>query len=716
MKQFFTNRILISLLFSVVLFGCVDTKYNDPENKEISPIPEGTATISIAELKALHSGRDNDTTSIPDNSIIVGQVISNDEPGNIYKELYLQDETGGILIRLDKAPLYTSYKLGQEVGVICDQLVLGSYGGNVQLGIPSLYNGTPAAGRVPGPLMDQYLFTGTIDDSVRTITATINEIQTNLNNYIGRRVKINYVASTDRPGTTYADAVNETTQNRYFNDGTSSSDIVMRNSGYSDFAGEEIPVGYGTMYAIVSTFNGSAQLYINNPVTDMVDFGDVETPPIEGVVFQENFDDRDEGEIDFENWGNSPEQGTVKWKVEGTGNKYAMANAYQSGDATSESWMVLPTIPESNLNLQFRAAAGFFVEGHTDVIRIKVSKNYNGNISSATWEDLTDQATLPVFGDLDEKWWQWTESNINLASFGSNVTIAFVYLGSNTNSTKVEIDNIVVTNNGENSGYYGRAFNKSGYELKSTLSEIISEDYKDIGYAALWTLYQTSDDKYQMKEIIWDMYSDIPDPENPTIPDGVQPGEYEYRIIYDQCGNSGSGEGYCYNREHVVPQSWFDKRAPMVSDAHHIIPTDAYVNTMRSNHPHGMVANASWTSVNNSKLGSGTAASGYTGTVFEPNDEYKGDFARMYLYMATRYEDQIGTWVGNGQAGTVLDGSSDKVYKDWFLNLMIEWHNNDPVSFKELDRNEQIFLQQKNRNPFIDHPEFVNMIWRDNAQ
>ncbi|KXX70302.1 endonuclease [Flammeovirga sp. SJP92] len=720
MKQFFFNKYFITLVVGVLFLGCVDKTYNDPENKEITPIPEGSATMSIADLKAMHSGRDNDTTGIPEDVVIVGQVISDDEAGNIYKELYIQDKTGGILIRLDKAPLYSTYRLGQQVGIICDDLVLGSYGGNVQLGIPSLYNGAPAAGRVPGPLMEQYMFTGTVD-SIEAITASVKEIQENSSAYLGRKVRINNITSTDNTGTTYADAENETTQNRYFNDGTTSSDIILRNSGFSDFAGDKIPEGAGTMYAIVGTFNGTPQLLINNPATDMVDFtdeGDPTDPEEDGkVLLDENFDELSEGEVALDNWTNSNEQGTVKWEVEGNGNKYAFANAYKSGDEASEAWLVLPTITEENLRLRFRSAAGFFVEGHLDVLEVKVSSNYNGSISSATWSDVTDQADLPVFGNPDGDWWDWKESDINLSSFGGNVTVAFVYHGSNTNSTKVEVDNIVISNDAgsetdpEDGDYYGKANGKEGYALKTALADIITNGHKDKGYSALWTLYQTSDDKYQKSEIIWDMYSDIPDPNNPSVPDGRQEGEYEYELIFDQCGQAGGGEKYCYNREHVMPQSWFDKKSPMVSDAHHIIPTDAYVNTKRSNHPHGVVANVSWTSINGSKLGSGTSASGYTGTVFEPIDEYKGDFARMYLYMATRYEDQIGSWENNSQAGTVLDGSSDKVFKDWFLTLMMEWHTNDPVSDKEIDRNQQIFETQGNRNPFIDHPEYAKMIW-----
>ncbi len=99
-----------------------------------------------------------------------------------------------------------------------------------------------------------------------------------------------------------------------------------------------------------------------------------------------------------------------------------------------------------------------------------------------------------------------------------------------------------------------------------------------------------------------------------------------------------SGEGSCYNREHAFPRSWFGGAvSPMNTDVHHVFATDGYVNGRRSSYPYGDVASATYTSSNGSKLGAGSSASGYTGTVFEPIDEFKGDFARAYLApMATQ--------------------------------------------------------------------------------
>ncbi|MGC3978488.1 MAG: endonuclease [Paludibacteraceae bacterium] len=250
----------------------------------------------------------------------------------------------------------------------------------------------------------------------------------------------------------------------------------------------------------------------------------------------------------------------------------------------------------------------------------------------------------------------------------------------------------------EPSGYYSNAENKTQAALKTALSSIISAGAVDKGYDYLYTIYQTSDNLPNGK--VWDMYS--------MKADGTA--DYYFTHNSDKCG-SYSGEGSCYNREHTFCDSWLGTASPQRSDAHHLIPTDGYVNNRRSSYPHGKVGTATWTSSNGSKLGSSDATTGYSGTVFEPIDAFKGDFARMYFYVATRYESKIASWVNNGSANAILDGTSYPAYKSWFYNLMLQWSRMDPVSQKEIDRNNAIYVYQKNRNPFIDHPELAEYIW-----
>ena len=202
-------------------------------------------------------------------------------------------------------------------------------------------------------------------------------------------------------------------------------------------------------------------------------------------------------------------------------------------------------------------------------------------------------------------------------------------------------------------GYYSTA-NGTGYTLKTQLYNII-KGHTDNGYAGLYTTYQTSDRDYYYENdgTVLDMYS-----ENPS---GIDPYNFSSGTT-DRCG-SYSAEGDCYNREHIIPQSVFGSNAPMVSDAHSITPTDGKVNGMRSNYPHGTVGTVTWTSKNGSKLGS-SAISGYSGNIFEPIDEFKGDIARMYFYFATRYENTIASY-----SFAMFDTSSEQVFTTPFLNM-----------------------------------------------
>ncbi|MFV8323503.1 endonuclease [Flavobacterium sp. LS2R12] len=245
------------------------------------------------------------------------------------------------------------------------------------------------------------------------------------------------------------------------------------------------------------------------------------------------------------------------------------------------------------------------------------------------------------------------------------------------------------------SGYYTTA-SGTGYTLKTQLYNII-KGHTDNGYAGLYTIYQTSDRDYYFENdaTILDMYS-----ENPAATD-----PYNYSAGTTQRCGTYSVEGDCYNREHIIPQSTFNSAAPMVSDAHFITPTDGKVNGQRSNYPHGPVTSATWTSLNGSKLGASTT-SGYSGPIFEPINEFKGDIARMYFYFATRYENTVA-----GYSYAMFNGTSNQVYTTAFLNILLAWHNQDPVSPREIARNNAIYTSQNNRNPYIDHPEYVQSIW-----
>lgn len=235
--------------------------------------------------------------------------------------------------------------------------------------------------------------------------------------------------------------------------------------------------------------------------------------------------------------------------------------------------------------------------------------------------------------------------------------------------------------------YYQNANGQKGQALKTALSKIISTGTKDLGYNGLWTAYETTD--LRPDGTIWDIYSNIT----------------KYNPQKDRAGNY-SKEGDVYNREHTTPQSWFKQASPMKSDLFQVFPSDGYVNNRRGNVPLGETKGEKYQSANGfSKLGKSTTP-GYNGTVFEPADEYKGDLARAYFYMATRYENQLGSWSGGVYAQSSYPGLAK-----WALDMFIRWADKDPVSKKEVDRNNAVYKLQLNRNPYVDYPGLEQYVW-----
>lgn len=237
-------------------------------------------------------------------------------------------------------------------------------------------------------------------------------------------------------------------------------------------------------------------------------------------------------------------------------------------------------------------------------------------------------------------------------------------------------------------GYYNSAAGLTGNALRVALHDII-DGHSSQSYDALWSHFYSTDRKSNNK--VWDMYSDVPS--------GTP--AYEFTFYTQQCG-SYDEEGDCYNREHSFPASWFNDGSPMYTDLFHLVPTDGYVNNMRGNYAFGEVNSPTWTSTNGSKRGP-NAYTGYSGTAFEPIDAYKGDFARNYFYMMVRYYGSMGSWDGPMMSGGDL--------APWALNMLRDWHLADPVSQKEIDRNNAVYAIQGNRNPFIDYPDWVCSIW-----
>ena len=301
--------------------------------------------------------------------------------------------------------------------------------------------------------------------------------------------------------------------------------------------------------------------------------------------------------------------------------------------------------------------------------------------------------------------------------------------------------------------YYQKANGKKGRELKTAFFKIINAPAV-VDYDSLWYAYNISDPRtFEGEEgvYIWDMYSGIS----------------RYPLYtYKHGSGSGTEEGVKgIQREHSMVKSWFNPTAgpksgknyedvrPMYSDIAHVIPTDAICNNNRSDNSYGEIADPAqvdWTSASNfckkSKQG-GCSTEGWKEQVenytkkrvFEPNDEYKGDLARIYFYMVMCYEPGFITWdvlrdpetksklgevfaAGSKHCGTWISDMFNKAeteegtdsyqpFAEWAFNMLMKWAKDDPVSQKEIDRNEKVWQLQGNRNPFVDYPGLEDYIW-----
>ena len=376
---------------------------------------------------------------------------------------------------------------------------------------------------------------------------------------------------------------------------------------------------------------------------------------------------------------------------------YQVDNIEVSGDAGGTT----PVITLSTTSLDFE----------------NVYTGYTSRIQRYTVEgsDLTDDITItaPTGYELSTSCTGTYSNSLTLAQTSGTVASTTIYArfapgsystftGNIAHSCDTTTENISVdeTNMSSNiPGSYYSSATATGQELKRQLHQIVN-GHVERTYAELWTDFQSTDAKPNGN--VWDIYSDK---------GGCYDPPYEYVFITDQCGTY-SNEGDCYNREHSFPQAWFSTDDDTVhTDLFHLFPTDGSVNGERGSFEYGVVSSPNFTSLNGSKVGPNAYNGSSGASAFEPIDEFKGDIARAYFYLAARYSHRIATWTTSPMIDGDISDEDGSVFEEWALNMLIDWHNLDPVSQKELTRNDSIYSIQNNRNPFVDHPEFVDSVW-----
>ncbi len=342
-----------------------------------------------------------------------------------------------------------------------------------------------------------------------------------------------------------------------------------------------------------------------------------------------------------------------------------------------------------------------------------------------------------------------------IASYGS--TTSFVVTGLNTlttyyififaangscagepfyNTTSLD-GSVTTTNNGIPPGYYDGAAGLSCQNLKSALRNIITTGQIALNYSTIDNVEMpvvdtiASDDA--LRSIIWDVYSN----------NNAGPEPFEFNSSQNPsggfCGGSSPGmESLCWNKEHTFPRSWFklsgsSYQQPTEADLFVVRATDGKINSNRSNIPYSTTAAPTYQfpipgaypgyPMPPNPVLDKIGPSNYPGVTatssFEPSNAVKGDLARGYFYILTRYENELSNWItlnGGTSLSTVVDGvTNGGIYPSFqlsYLKMMYAWNNLDPVDAKEINRNNLVFSQQNNRNPYIDHPEYVLAVWQ----
>lgn len=427
----------------MLISGCVKTEFDEPPTTGTEVNIPDSDVVTIQSLKDLHVSQQIETVSELDNGAFRGKylrgvITADDESGNFYKNFVMQDETAGIVIRQSRTDAYPFYAQGREVYIKLDGLFMGDFRGVTQLG--GFISST-------GELEDivdteEHIIAGERSQPVTPTVKKINELNRDDVSLLITLEDVEFVNGAFQ--LTYADAVNQNTENRDVAD-CDNNIIVVRTSGFADFAGTDIPDGNGTITGIYSIFesgsNVTQQLLIRSAAdVDMEGErcdgsggggggGGLDEPVTE--LFEDFNSGADQSIISLAGWSNFAVVGSRQWQIgQFNGVSAAEITAFGAGGDV-EAWLITPQIDLSESRyLSFTSAFAFYAHQGLEVL---ISTDFDGlNPTTATWENLNP--TLP--SDPANEWNEYVESgNIEISGFGDLGYVAFKYTGTDPGST-----------------------------------------------------------------------------------------------------------------------------------------------------------------------------------------------------------------------------------------------------------------------------------------
>jgi len=436
---------LLGLLGILSLTACVDQDFDEPPLKvEIAEPPQNL--ITIAELKARHTL--GQVELIQDSVAIDAVVVADDESGNYFKTLIIQDETAGIELKINTTDLYNDYPIGQQIFVQLKGLFLGDFRGVTQIGGTTYEDdGEIFVGGIEEVLLGDHISRGQPDQPINPTVVTIDELD---DSYISQIVQLENVQFTNADaGVEFADSENKRSINLNLEDCNGNS-IILRTSGFADFANQATPEGNGTLTAIFSVFRDTKQLFVRDEKDlafdgERCDGSNGNGGGNNGVaVLVVDFQDQDEfDDINLSGWQNITllGEGTRRWIARSfQGNFFAQASAFQDDNPQMDTWLITPPLDMSEVStLEFESATAFYTHNGLSVL---VSSNYDGSdVEAADWSALD----VKLAGANSEQY-EWIASGtVDLSQYQGTIYVAFRHQGASSGQTGTfRLDNIII--------------------------------------------------------------------------------------------------------------------------------------------------------------------------------------------------------------------------------------------------------------------------------
>ena len=411
--------------YQLVIRDLNDVQFNNDRFGDQAPEKNTT----IKQLKALCT---SDLVLINENAVLECVVNANDESGNLYKEIFIEDETGGIQFDVNIKNLYADFPIGTKIRINCNGMHIGFYKGVFQLG--GEYSNH--IGQLSPS--DFYNKVFPIETNV-PITPVITNIDKLSDSLVGKIITLKNVEFlSSELGKIYAEISNYPTD-RYLED-TTGNTIIVNTSSYADFASIQLPKYKGTITAVLSKYLDNYQLYIRS-------LKDVKMiyPRWRNGIYNQNFNSATiNSRINFDGWQTQATTGSKYWVgKQFSGNNYAEMSAYQSGEASNISWLISPKITITSsipTFLTFDTEFSYWESGTT--LQVYISSDFDGsNIGTATWTELTD-AYIVHKNDGYNKW--INSGLVNLSNYSGDIYIGYKYTGSNSLTTRFRVDNFSV--------------------------------------------------------------------------------------------------------------------------------------------------------------------------------------------------------------------------------------------------------------------------------